>query len=51
MNTSEDNLYIDKTNTCECNPQACLVKYNRFLRTIIIIIQVYFDGRRRVTLR
>ena len=29
-------------NTCKCNPQSCLVKYNQFLRTIIIIIQSAF---------
>ncbi|CAF2827363.1 unnamed protein product [Rotaria sp. Silwood2] len=29
-------------NTCECNPHLCLVKYNRFLRTIIIFIQSIF---------
>lgn len=29
-------------NTCECNPQACPVVYNRFLRMIIVIIQAIF---------
>ncbi len=29
-------------NTCECNPELCPIKYNRFLRTIIIIIQSIF---------
>lgn len=29
-------------NTCECNPQACPVIYNRFLRMIIVIIQAIF---------
>lgn len=29
-------------NTCKCNPQACLVKYNRFLRTMMILIQSVF---------
>ena len=40
--TSNENPLISTTNTCECNPQLCLVKYNRFLRTIIIIIQSIF---------
>lgn len=29
-------------NTCECNPESCHLKHNRFLRTIIIIIQSIF---------
>jgi hypothetical protein len=29
-------------NTCECNSPSCLVKHNRFLRTIIVIIQSIF---------
>lgn len=33
---------IPTINTCECNPNLCLVKYNRFLRTIILLIQAIF---------
>lgn len=29
-------------NTCECNPQPCLLVYNRFLRMIIVLIQSIF---------
>ncbi|CAF1595854.1 unnamed protein product [Rotaria magnacalcarata] len=28
--------------SCECNPESCHLKHNRFLRTIIIIIQSIF---------
>ncbi|CAF1064959.1 unnamed protein product [Adineta ricciae] len=40
--TIQDNPLGQTGNTCKCNPQSCLVKYNRFLRTIIIIIQSAF---------
>ncbi len=38
--TTNDNSLI--STTCQCNPELCSVKYNRFLRTIIIIIQSLF---------
>jgi hypothetical protein len=31
-----------KSNTCECNPESCRLSSNRFIRTIIIIIQSIF---------
>ena len=37
--TMKDNSSAQLGETCKCNPQLCLVKYNRFLRSIIIIIQ------------
>jgi hypothetical protein len=40
--TSKDSSSGAVGNTCKCNPQACLVKYNRFLRTVIILIQSVF---------
>lgn len=40
--TDEENSLAVTTNTCECNPQACLLTYNRFLRSIIVIIQSIF---------
>ncbi|CAF1910242.1 unnamed protein product [Rotaria magnacalcarata] len=40
--TIHDMSTTPKINTCECNPNLCLVKHNRFLRTIIFIIQSIF---------
>jgi len=40
--TTNDNSFMSTINTCECNPQSCLVTYNRVLRTIIVIIQSIF---------
>ncbi|CAF0985418.1 unnamed protein product [Rotaria sp. Silwood1] len=40
--TNNDMPSKPSINTCECNPHLCLVKYNRFLRTIIIFIQSIF---------
>ncbi|UJR20809.1 hypothetical protein I4U23_023921 [Adineta vaga] len=40
--TTKDNQLGQLGNRCKCNPQSCLLKYNRFLRTIIIIIQSVF---------
>lgn len=40
--TMHDTSFTPKINTCECNPHLCLVKYNRFLRTIIVVIQSMF---------
>jgi len=40
--TTNDNSLTSPIQTCQCNPESCSVKYNRFLRTIIIIIQSLF---------
>ena len=29
-------------NTCECNPESCLLIYNHFMRTVIVVIQSIF---------
>lgn len=40
--SDEADSLVSTLNSCECNPDSCRISYNRFLRTIIVIIQSIF---------